>query len=57
VLRRAHAAGDDDASDDAALVEALGERVVVVAGDPANLKITYPEDLELARLLRSGGHG
>ncbi len=56
-LRRAHAAGDDDASDDAAMVETLGERVVVVAGDPANLKITYPEDLELARLLRSGGHG
>ena len=37
--------------------EAIGERVVTVPGDPANLKITYPEDLVLARLLRSNGHG
>lgn len=57
VLRMAHAANDEEASDDAVLVEALGERVVVVEGDPANLKITYAEDLELARLLRSSGHG
>ena len=41
-LRAAHASGDD-ASDDAALVEAAGGRVVVVAGDPANLKITTPD--------------
>jgi 2-C-methyl-D-erythritol 4-phosphate cytidylyltransferase len=57
VLRRAHAAGEDDATDDAMLLEAIGERVVTVPGDPANLKITYPEDLVLARLLRSSGHG
>lgn len=57
VLRKAHAAGDGDVTDDAMLVEALGERVVTVPGDPANLKITYREDLELARLLRSSGHG
>lgn len=57
VLRRAHAEGDGDASDDAMLLEAIGERVVTVPGDPANLKITYPEDLILARLLRSSGHG
>lgn len=57
VLRRAHAAGQDDATDDAMLLEAIGERVVTVPGDPANLKITYPEDLVLARLLLSSGHG
>ncbi|MEW6476027.1 MAG: 2-C-methyl-D-erythritol 4-phosphate cytidylyltransferase [Actinomycetota bacterium] len=44
VLRRAHAGGGE-ATDDAALVEAAGGRVVVVPGDPANLKVTGPEDL------------
>ncbi len=43
-LVAAHAAGAE-ASDDAALVEATGGRVVVVAGDPTNRKITRPEDL------------
>ncbi|HEV8625437.1 MAG TPA: 2-C-methyl-D-erythritol 4-phosphate cytidylyltransferase [Acidimicrobiia bacterium] len=47
VLRRAHAR-EADATDDAALVEAVGGRVVVVDGDPANLKITGPDDLERA---------
>ncbi len=47
-LRAAHAAGGD-ATDDAALVEAAGGRVVVVAGDPANRKITDPDDLRWAR--------
>ncbi len=49
-LRRAHGS-EDDASDDATLVEATGGRVVVVEGDPANLKITAPIDLALAELL------
>jgi 2-C-methyl-D-erythritol 4-phosphate cytidylyltransferase len=44
VLRRAHAGGGE-ATDDAALVEAAGGRVVVVDGDPANLKVTGPDDL------------
>ncbi|MDX1674264.1 MAG: 2-C-methyl-D-erythritol 4-phosphate cytidylyltransferase [Longimicrobiales bacterium] len=39
------------ATDDAALVERFGGRVVVVQGDPRNLKITRPEDLRLAELL------
>jgi 2-C-methyl-D-erythritol 4-phosphate cytidylyltransferase len=47
VLRRAHAAGTD-ATDDAALVEALGEKVAVVPGDPANVKLTTPADLAFA---------
>ena len=46
-LRRAHATGGD-ATDDAALVEAAGGRVVVVPGDPANLKLTALEDLAQA---------
>jgi 2-C-methyl-D-erythritol 4-phosphate cytidylyltransferase len=41
----------DDVTDDAAMVEALGERVFVVEGDAANLKVTRPIDLELARSL------
>lgn len=43
-LRRAHASGGES-TDDAALVEAAGGRVVVVIGDPANTKITLPADL------------
>ena len=48
-LRAAHAGGGE-ASDDATLVEASGGTVVVVEGEPANLKITRPGDLDLARL-------
>lgn len=47
-LRRAHA-GAAEASDDAALVEADGGLVVVVAGDPRNTKVTHPDDLSRAR--------
>ena len=43
ILRRAHAAGGE-ATDDAALVEAAGGRVMVVPGDPANTKITLRTD-------------
>ena len=50
VLRRAHAGGGD-ATDDAALVEAAGGRVVVVEGDPGNLKVTGPDDLLRAEAL------
>jgi 2-C-methyl-D-erythritol 4-phosphate cytidylyltransferase len=44
VLERAHEA-HDDATDDAALVEAAGGTVIVVAGEANNLKITEPADL------------
>ena len=43
-LVSAHAAGQP-ATDDAALVERLGGRVVVVPGEEANVKITRPADL------------
>ena len=36
-------------TDDAVLVERLGERVAVVAGLAGNLKVTTPEDLRAAR--------
>jgi 2-C-methyl-D-erythritol 4-phosphate cytidylyltransferase len=49
-LRAAHA-GAADGTDDASLVEAAGGRVVVVDGDPANIKITTPVDLALAEVL------
>jgi len=49
-LRAAHAVGDD-ASDDAALVERAGGRVVVVPGSPDNLKITHTHDLAVAAAL------
>ncbi len=48
VLRRAHAAGVEG-TDDASLVERLGARVVTVAGETWNRKITTPDDLEWAR--------
>jgi 2-C-methyl-D-erythritol 4-phosphate cytidylyltransferase len=50
VLRAAHA-GSDDATDDAALVEVVGGSVVVVPGEPRNLKITTPDDLVVAAAL------
>jgi 2-C-methyl-D-erythritol 4-phosphate cytidylyltransferase len=46
-LRAAHD-GDPEATDDAALVEAIGGRVVLVDGEAANFKLTAPEDLAVA---------
>ena len=47
VLERAHALSTD-ATDDAALVERLGEPVLVVEGDARALKVTTADDLETA---------
>ncbi|HMC52439.1 MAG TPA: 2-C-methyl-D-erythritol 4-phosphate cytidylyltransferase [Acidimicrobiales bacterium] len=52
-LRLAHR-GEPEATDDAALVEASGGRVEVVAGDPRNIKVTTPDDLTVAEALLSG---
>lgn len=49
-LHAAHADGAD-ATDDAALVEAAGGAVVVVPGDPRNLKVTTATDLAMAAAL------
>ena len=49
---RAYAQDDlDGATDDAMLVERLGEPVLVVEGDPRNLKVTVPADLDMVRQL------
>ena len=59
-LRRAHAeahaeahadAAPAGATDDAMLVEALGGTVLVVPGEPGNVKITAPDDLHAAERL------
>jgi 2-C-methyl-D-erythritol 4-phosphate cytidylyltransferase len=52
-LRVAHATGGD-ATDDAALIEAAGGPVVIVPGEPANLKVTTPADLVAAAALVAG---
>ena len=52
LLRRAYAQPDlSGATDDAGLVERLGEKVLVVDGEFRNLKITVPDDLSLMRTM------
>ncbi len=51
LITRAYAQENLTSTDDAQLVERLREPVLLVAGDPRNLKITRPEDLELARAI------
>ena len=59
LLERAHreaVRSDFHGTDDASLVERLGHPVRLVPGEPSNLKVTVPEDLELAEaLLRRPG--
>ena len=57
VLRRAHEHAPRSATDDAMLVEALGGTVQVVPGEPGNLKITGPGDLEAAERLLAAWEG
>ncbi|MDA1353499.1 MAG: 2-C-methyl-D-erythritol 4-phosphate cytidylyltransferase [bacterium] len=45
VLARAYENSDVIATDEAMLIEALGEAVIVVPGDSRNIKITQPSDL------------
>jgi len=55
LLRRAHdsarSLASEAATDDAALVERLSEPVHMVEGDPVNVKVATPADLELVRAL------
>ena len=49
LLTKAYAShGDAPVTDDAALVEKMGEKVAIVEGSPLNLKITTRDDLKLA---------
>lgn len=52
LLERAYAEVDPtETTDDASLVERLGEPVMVVEGDPRNIKVTTPDDLAMVRSL------
>ena len=55
LLRSALAAvGADEVTDDAGAVEALGLAPLLVVGDRANLKLTWPEDFAFAERLVAG---
>lgn len=51
LLQRAYAQDDLSSTDDAALVERLGEPVLVVEGDVRAMKITTPADLRALRAM------
>jgi 2-C-methyl-D-erythritol 4-phosphate cytidylyltransferase len=51
LLWEAHHRTAGDTTDDAAMVEALGTAVRVYPGAYGNMKVTFPEDLDLARAL------
>ncbi|MEM8834630.1 MAG: 2-C-methyl-D-erythritol 4-phosphate cytidylyltransferase [Planctomycetota bacterium] len=55
LLRRAYAQGDLSSTDDAGLVERLGEDVAIVEGDARNIKITRRSDTSLARAILGAG--
>ena len=58
MLRSAHAQAAREgvgATDDAALVARYGDEVIVVEGDPGNLKITTPADIAVAEALIARG--
>ena len=50
LLKEAHEADSDDATDDASIVERIGA-VKLFEGDPANIKVTTPTDLAVAEAL------
>lgn len=47
--------GEEEATDDAQMVRALGHPVRLVEGDPMNLKVTTSRDLEMVRRCLAGG--
>ncbi|MCH7718276.1 MAG: 2-C-methyl-D-erythritol 4-phosphate cytidylyltransferase [Chloroflexi bacterium] len=51
LLLKAHQEAEGEATDDAALVEALGVKVLLYRGSPRNLKVTTQEDLALVEAL------
>ena len=59
VLKTAHEMTNEDVTDDASMVESVGGLVAIFEGSNDNIKITTPEDLELAMLIfgrRGGSH-
>ena len=63
LIREAHRRALDTGlkgTDDASLVEAMGNAVKVVPGSPENIKVTWPVDLDVASAIlsrRAGGGG
>jgi len=51
LLLRAYAQPDLGSTDDAGLIEQLGEQVVIVQGDPTNMKLTHANELPLLRAI------
>ncbi|MFM1805036.1 MAG: hypothetical protein RL136_1915, partial [Planctomycetota bacterium] len=52
LLRKAYASVElAGTTDDASVIERLGEPVLVVEGDPRNIKITSADDLALVRAI------
>lgn len=47
--------GGSEPTDDAAVVEAAGGRVALAPGDPLLMKLTYPEDFDMAERLAGQG--
>ena len=46
-----------DVTDDVSIIEALGEPVKLTLGEYTNLKITTPEDMEVAEAILEERHG
>ena len=51
IIARAYEQTNDDVTDDASLVEGLGQKVKLYMGSYDNIKITNPNDLALAEVL------
>lgn len=52
VIRRAYSVPfSPEFTDDASVVEACGGKIVLVEGDPVNIKVTHRQDLEVAGIL------
>ena len=50
-LRRAHEEITEDVTDDASMMEALGEKVSLFQGEYSNIKVTTEEDIHLIERL------
>lgn len=58
LLREAYAQAERDGflgTDDASLLERIGEPVRICEGDPQNIKLTYPQDVEEGQRILDGG--
>jgi 2-C-methyl-D-erythritol 4-phosphate cytidylyltransferase len=54
IIMQAYRQVNEEVTDDAAAVEALGHRVRVYMGSYENIKVTTREDLALARIIMRG---